>query len=705
MIKEAFTARELAELKLQGWPHTKRGFTKKLADQSSRPRQGAGGGREFPFADLPPALQVAILEAAQGVEKTISAAADTPDTDKRFLARAAIVTEFRAYCRRYGLKLTAAEPGFIAMYKAQAASHADAPFPRWVFDVYPSFSVASLRNWRAKASDPSDLKDSYGNRKGQSILARANDGKVAEAIEALICEKHLISAGHIRDIVRIDFGTFLRLDDERTVPLPKIRAFERFIEGWKKDNPEKFMRATNPDGWRNKYMLALGKADAEVTRLNQRWEIDASPMDVLCPDGRYLIYALVDVWSRRLMIHVSRTATTEGSLALIRRACLEWGMPESIKTDNGSDFTSKRFKEALFHLGIEQPVAAAFSPWKKAYVERAIKTFQHDFAPVVPGFIGHSVADRKKIEGVKSFADNLGADKAARFNVELTAAELQTHINNWVDGHYHQRPHSGINDQTPFMRFTQSPIKPRLVRDVRALDVLLAPVAGLRRVGKKAIRVEGAHFYHDTLLLHMGKDVFVRLDPDDMGKVYVFDTNHKFICEAKNYDRMGADRAEVASAAKQMQRKHINEELAEIKKTARKEYSPGKLAEKMFSDAAQAAARVTAFPKQTEVYTTPSLDEAARAGRKEQIVPDRTEERKALQEAIVKDLATYQQRQKPQTDEERWWQRAKELEARIEAGETLSAEEQSRLDHAQTTGWYRSMTEHERLKKELNEGV
>lgn len=707
MIKTAYTARELAEMKLPGFPETRENMTR-LATRcawDSSPRQGAGGGREFMFATLPPALQQAIMaHHAKGAAPAAGPlAAPEKQEDKRFLARAAIVTEFRAYCRRHALRQGAAEVGFVALYNAQRDSGAAEPFPRWLFDVYQSFSIASLRLWRTK--QPQELKDGYGNRKGQSILARANGGEVALAIEAIICERQLLSAGHIRDLIRFDFGTELQLDG-RAVPLPKIRAFERYIQGWKEANPEKYERAVNPDGWRNKYMLAVGKADGQIVRLNQMWEIDASPMDVLCKDGRYLIYALIDVWSRRIMIHVSRTATTEGSLQLIRRACREWGMPETLRTDNGSDFTSFRFTEAILHLGIETVVSGPFQPWKKAYVERVIGTFQHNFAPTMPGFIGHSVADRKKIEGVKSFADNLGADKEARFSVDLTHEELQAHINTWVDGHYHQQPHSGIAGMTPFARAASSTIKPRMVADIRALDILLAPVAGVRTVGKKGIRVEGAPFWHDHLVLHMGKDVYVRHDPDDMGRIYVFDTDHKFICEAINFDRLGAGRAAAAATAKAAQRAHLKDAMADARRLAKREYSPGKVSEKFLSDQARAASRVKAFPKQTETYTTPSIDEAARAGRKERIPLERTAQDKALQEAIVKGLAELQQRPTtPIRDQDNWWSKAKALEARVAAGEQLTEEETENLQNAQSSIWYRVRTEAEEMKKSALEGA
>ena len=61
--------------------------------------------------------------------------------------------------------------------------------------------------------------------------------------------------------------------------------------------------------------------------------------------------------------------------------------------------------------------------------------------------------------------------------------------------------------------------------------------------------------------------------------------------------------------------------------------------------------------------------------------------------------------EKPQTDEDIWWNEAKEMEARVAAGETLSAADANHLAFAVTTDWYRSRTDLERRKAELMEGL
>ena len=61
---------------------------------------------------------------------------------------------------------------------------------------------------------------------------------------------------------------------------------------------------------------------------------------------------------------------------LIRKGILAWGVPETIKSDNGSDFKAKSIVRLLDALGIEHDLSSPYSPEQKGTVERVIGTFQ-----------------------------------------------------------------------------------------------------------------------------------------------------------------------------------------------------------------------------------------------------------------------------------------------------------------------------------------
>lgn len=93
--------------------------------------------------------------------------------------------------------------------------------------------------------------------------------------------------------------------EARRVPLPPVRTLQATLAAWRTGDAVKLTAMTNPDAFKSRFRLAGSNSDATVTRLNEVWQIDASPMDALCVDGRYAVYAAVDVYSRRLVLNVA----------------------------------------------------------------------------------------------------------------------------------------------------------------------------------------------------------------------------------------------------------------------------------------------------------------------------------------------------------------------------------------------------------------
>ncbi|MDX2094336.1 MAG: transposase [Alphaproteobacteria bacterium] len=631
MIKVAYTARELAEMTLSGWPNTRQGieYLAKKGRWPSKPREARGGGSEYPLATLPAALQKAIIgrmvEASKCVNllapiEGLSAAIPHVGRIERQAAKLMIVQYFEKYCRTTGQCITRAEQLFLANYKLQAAQTPnDLPF-----NVYADFSLASLHRWRAIAvTAPEALGGKYGGRKGTGVLKRANGGQVATYIAALMSENRHYKGGHLRDMTRARFGNQLDVAGKK-VALPSLRAFERHIVEWKTENAQLFTAITAPGTFKNQMRVAAGDATGSIERLNQQWQIDASPADALCKDGRYSIYAIIDVWSRRALFSVSKTAKTEGSLLLVRKAVMAWGFPESIKTDNGADFISRRFKIALAALGIQQEISPPYSPEKKAFVERVIGTMQRDLMAILPGFSGHNVADRQRIRDQKDFASRLGESADSMFSVELTSTELQVMLDKWADGKYGRAVHEGIGT-SPMEKAASWPEAVRKPNDIRALDLLLAPIAGgngMRSVTKSGLRIDGRQYLSEALLPYIGKQVMVRHDPADLGRIYAFSDDEEFLFEAINPETLGINPAAFARQLQAAQAALIGEKKKELNAVRRK-LNRKDLADQILS--MHSAGTVEAFPRPAEGYTSPALEAAARAMTATPIVPDSPE--------------------------------------------------------------------------------
>lgn len=396
-------------------------------------------------------------------------------------ARMAIVAAAERFAREGRLSQAVADRLFASLY-----NRAEIETAAWVRGQIKETSARSLARWRALAArDKSRLGVDRGAvRRGKGALDRGEDGKVRALLLAAVAHNPALSADHLQKLVKDRFPAF---------KLPPLRTFQHFLKSLKERNETLLTRVTNPDRFKSAFRIS-GRNSAPVDRLNELWMIDASPADALCTDGRHAVYVCIDIFSRRLSIYVSRTPKAEAVALLMRQAILAWGVPERLKLDNGSDFIAKASQRLFASLRIEVEFSAPFSPEQKGHVERAIGTLQHDLMPTLPGYIGHSVAERKVIEERKAFSARLGQDDTSAFGVELTAKELQSYCDRWAEGRYATRAHSGLDGMTPQARAASYAGKIRRVDDIRALDLLLAPLAGAdgqRVIGKQGVRISG----------------------------------------------------------------------------------------------------------------------------------------------------------------------------------------------------------------------
>jgi len=361
--------------------------------------------------------------------------------------------------------------------------------------------------------------------------------------------------------------------------MPSRDVLYSFFNEWKRKNPLLHEFSKSPDSAKNKYLVAYGDESAKAKYRNHYWELDSTPADVICSDGkRYSVIAAVDVFSRRAVFHVCETSSAYSISQLLRKAILKLGIPENVVIDNGKDYTSNHFETICINLGINMKVVPPFSGECKPFVERIFGTLSRELFEQIPGYIGHNVAQRKELQARQSFADKLKAQekwreqqrlktkeekdawrdawkiKKENIGLELTVTqspnELQFWIDNWTDKIYEQRKHTTL--QTKPIQKWNSDITPiQSIPDERMLCMLLGESV-VRRVGKKGISFDGCQYAHLDLIELTGHYVYV-MASEDLGVVYVFDENMHFICTAEDLSVMGQDRYKIRSAKKKSQ--------------------------------------------------------------------------------------------------------------------------------------------------------
>jgi len=711
-MKEWFSASELAGL--PGLPTTDRRVREyaKRNDWSARPRN-KGKGLEYHIGSLPSETRAeigaqnvkkktadpvkagssagrkaAVRSVMQnkcdriGREKGLSTYLNLDEKGRnRADARAAILEAVKEFTAASSLSGRRGVEAFTAKYNLGEIILED-----WIHQEVETVAAATLYRWQ-KRFDQDGIGSLAGNYKGQagrSLIDRQGD--LRDYIVAMLTEYPHTTASHVMKAIRAHFaGT--------DIELPSKRRLEVWISNWKKNNKGLHTAVANPDAWKNKYMVAFGSYSEDVTRLNQRWELDSTPADVMLLDGRYSVIGAIDVYSRRLKLIVSRTSKAASVGQLLRACFLDWGIPEEIKTDNGSDYTSRFIKGVISSLDIEQSLCKPFSGWEKPHIERTFRTFAHDLVELLPSYIGHNVAERSAIEARRSFADRL-FQKDKEVDMRMSAQDFQKFVDEWVNNIYMEQHHEGIkNTPANMVRNWAEPI--RKIQDERALDVLLAgaPDTITRTVTKHGLQIDGINYIAPELGMHVGDVVRVAYT-ESMGKVFIFNDDG-FLCIAEAPEYTGIDRKLVASHAKVKQREAVQAKRRELKAAARK------IKTKDAADEILAHARsqnnIASLPARTESYTTHGLEQATRAAEANTVAPvsardDQTRRdienlKASMQQPAPQKAEVVRLGDDPKADYRRWVR----LDRRVTAGEDITQEEKAFYQGYPKTPEFRSM--------------
>ena len=567
------------------------------AMQAADPAPESAGATASPTADLTADLTAAWARAAEA------------DRDKARARLAAV---------RHSDELAAMGLSRTAADKAAAAA----------YDSGAGVSTVSLGAWRRK------VRGLPESARVAALLDAPRAGRPSQ-IDAAMAETLAALAFHDAEHLTADFALSVLV--ARHDADVSVHAVRRWLARWRTRHARALSAVTNPDRHRSHRKPAGGDAAASIVRLNQLWELDSTPADVMCigPKGsgdgkarRHAIVAVVDIWSRRAKVLVVPTSRATAIAALLRRSLLAWGVPEAVRTDEGRDYTSRHVLGVLADLEIEHRPCLPYTPEAKPFVERFLGTLARGLFAHLPGVTGHDVAQAQAIRGRRSFAARRGKGAAETFGVALTAEDLQAKCDAWCDDVYARRGHDGLGGMSPFDRARSWTGPIRRIPDERALDALLAePVTGdpFRTVSKDGIKADGGVYIAPALGSLIGERVQVRRDPADLGRLAVYlpdpdgphDALGRFVCVAEDPDRTGIDRAAVAAgmkAAAAAADKHARQWARDLQRTHR----PETAMDDVLAHAAVQAGKVVALtdfasPKPGEVHTPPALVEAGRA--------------------------------------------------------------------------------------------
>lgn len=229
---------------------------------------------------------------------------------------------------------------------------------------------------------------------------------------------------------------------------------------------------------------AYGRFEAAAP--NELWTGDALHGPLLAGRRCYL-FGFIDDHSRCLTGY--RFGLAEDTLRLeaaLRQGLAARGLPRMLYVDNGSPFASQQLARAAAVLGIRLVHSRAGEAASRGKIERLFGTVRGQFLVELEG---------------RQLADLAGLNR-------LFAA--------WVEGVYHQRPHSETGE-APLARFlAQGP--PALPSPAELREAFLW--AERRRVSKTAtVELYGNRYEVDAALV--GRQVELLFDPFELGELEV----------------------------------------------------------------------------------------------------------------------------------------------------------------------------------------
>ncbi len=551
------------------------------------------------------------------------------------MARSQVLAIRRQYLKPYAENkaLTAGEQEFVKAYARKTHKLDDS-----IYRLVEKVSISTLRRWQQWLDTEGlvRLAGEYKNNIKESKIDAQPDLK--NFVVALITGKPQLAKNpkRVATIIQDKSANYPHWD------LPSTSSVARWLTQWHKNNGAAFAYLTNPDAYNSKHRPLYSKMYQWVTQPNDCWEFDSTPTDVMLnvngKQRRYSLIAAIDVKTRRVKVLLSPTSNSEGVCLLLRKCLIEWGMPNpngQVKTDNGSDYVSDRVTTILDMLEINQAIANPYSGWEKPYIERFFRTLSTTLCELLPGYIGHNVAERQQIEAARDFAQRIGqgkkkADQQA-LELALTPSQLDDIIQDWVEHHYHLSPHSGLDGISPAQAYIDTQYRPRIIENHHCLDSLLNYI-GDATVIRGSISSGNIQYTAPELQDHQWdrKRVRVFLDPKDVGRatLYPIDGWSQYI-DAVNIDLVGR---EIDPNEFREQRKIQRQALNQIRrhtKQLQQEYG----IDTHYADtlaAKKAANNLSALPKAATPHNNAALHGLAES--------QQTEETPAYSEAELKQI-------------------------------------------------------------------
>ncbi|PAF51304.1 DDE-type integrase/transposase/recombinase [Helicobacter sp. 13S00477-4] len=361
-----------------------------------------------------------------------------------------------------------------------------------------------------------------------------------------------------------DFKLFLSKEAE----LFSYNTLKRYVERYLENNKILKAMVEGGESKADSCMLpAVGRMDWNVDTINQIVEIDATSIDaildvpLLCKSygfdietmervqKRYVLIALIDVYSRVCIFQLADTENSLGVSRAIAKYIKAYGKPRTIRGDNGRAFRSAYVQEVCLRLGIEFVHTAPYSGWLKPYVESNFKKLQHKAVEWMSGYIGHSVGQRKSIEefdtrkerrlkkGEKTYLKNL-----------LSLEEFEEQVENY--NKIALNKYNATLGDSPINIYNAKSDEAISLSDYELSTYL--SVLKKKSVNKKGVCLGGITYQLPSLYKH--SSVYVGVNINNIAQAFIYDKDKQFI-DIALAQNTHTDTMEIAKASRKIYQK------------------------------------------------------------------------------------------------------------------------------------------------------
>ena len=157
-----------------------------------------------------------------------------------------------------------------------------------------------------------------------------------------------------------------------------------------------------------------------ITKPNQVWSTDITyiPME----KGFMYLYAIIDVYSRRIMAWgLYNTLEASNAIEVLDCAVRQFGAPEIINSDQGSQYTCKEWADTCTGYGIKISMDGRARCLDNIWIERFWRSIKQEYIYLNP---------------------------------ESTVEALRNGITHYMTVYNEKRPHQGIGHRTPYDMYT-----------------------------------------------------------------------------------------------------------------------------------------------------------------------------------------------------------------------------------------------------------